>query len=127
MAETQRGLLAGEARRAGRRQVAPQSLQLARLAALGESPLQLEVDVEMVFDHSLAAAGDEDEVLDAGRSRLVDDMLDDGPVHDRQHFLRDGLRGGKKSGAQSGDGKTAFRMRALLRHMGSDGGNVGRA
>ena len=59
----------------------------------------------MVFDDRLVAAGDEDEMLDAGLARLIDDILDDRLVDDRQHFLGNGLGGGKKPRAETGDRK----------------------
>ena len=62
----------------------------------------------MVLDHGLVAAGDEDEVLDAGLARLVDDVLDERPVDDRQHFLRHGLGRRQEPGAEAGDGEYGF-------------------
>ena len=79
--------------------------ELGRLAALGEHLLELELAVEMVLDDALVAAGDEDEMLDAGLARLVDHMLDQRPVDDRQHLLRHRLGGGQEAGAKPGHGK----------------------
>ena len=101
MAEAERRLLAGEARLAGRRQLAQKLLELLGLAAFGQRALELELAVEMVLDDALVAAGDEDEMLDAGRARLVDHMLDHRPVDDRQHLLGHGLGGGQKAGAEA--------------------------
>ena len=70
--------------------------------------LQLELAVEMVLDDALVAAGDEDEMLDAGLARLVDHMLDQRPVDDRQHLLRHGLGGGQEAGAEAGDRENGF-------------------
>src|SRR5690606_17144135 len=64
--------------------------------------LQFKRLVEMILDHSLVAPGDENEVLDSGRARLVDDMLDHRPIDDGQHLLRHGLGRGKKAGAEAG-------------------------
>src|SRR5262245_23050225 len=61
--------------------------------------------VEVIFDRGLAATGDEDEVLDAGGARLLDGVLDQRFVHDRQHFLGHGLGGREKAGAQPPDGE----------------------
>ena len=69
---------------------------------------QLELAVEMIFDDALVAAGDEDEMLDAGLARLVDDVLDERPVDDRQHFLRHGLGRRQEPGAEAGDGEDGF-------------------
>ena len=105
VAEAERRLLAGEAGLAGRRQVALQRLVVLGLAALLQRRVELEGDVEMVLDHRLVAAGDEDEMLDAGLARLVDHVLDDRPVDDGQHLLRHGLGGGQEAGAEAGDGQ----------------------
>ena len=67
----------------------------------------------MVLDHALVAAGDENELLDARGARLVDDVLQDRPVDDRQHFLRDRLGRGQKAGAQTRDGKHGFANRLV--------------
>ena len=62
----------------------------------------------MVFDHALVAAGDEDEMLDPGLFRFLDDMLENGAVDDRQHFLRHRLGGGQETGAETGDRKDSL-------------------
>ena len=59
----------------------------------------------MVLDDALVAAGDEDEMLDAGLARLVDRVLDQRPVDDRQHFLGHRLGGRQEAGAETGNGK----------------------
>ena len=64
---------------------------------------ELELAVEMILDDALVAAGDEDEMLDAGLARLIDRILDQRPVDDRQHFLGHGLGGGQETGSESGD------------------------
>jgi hypothetical protein len=53
----------------------------------------------MVFDRGLAAAGDEDELGNAGRLRLFHRVLDQRLVHHRQHFLRHRLGRRQKPGA----------------------------
>ena len=78
------------------------------LLPLEQRHFQLELAVEMILDDALVAAGDEDEMLDAGLARLVDDVLDQRPVDDRQHFLRHGLGRGQEPGAEAGDGKNGF-------------------
>ena len=108
MAEPERRLLPGEARLPGVRQVALQQIELGALVALAERLLELERAVEMVFDDAFVAAGDEDEMLDAGRARLVDHVLDQRAVDDRQHFLGNGLGGRKEPRAETGDGKDGF-------------------
>src|SRR5262245_34891857 len=84
-------ILPREARRSRPRQVARQRLEVDAPLALRERVFELELAVEMVLDDSLVAAGDEDEVLDAGLARLVDHMLKQRPVDHRQHLLRHGL------------------------------------
>ena len=56
----------------------------------------------MILDRVLAAAGDEDDVVDARGDRFFDAVLDDRLVDERQHLL--GLRfgGWKKPGAEAG-------------------------
>ena len=117
VAEAERRLLAGEARLAGARELPRQLLQLLRLAALGKRRVELVGDVEMVLDHALVAAGDEDEMLDAGLARLVDHVLHDRPVDDGQHLLRHRLGGGQETGAETGDGEDGF-ADALHRALG---------
>ena len=70
--------------------------------------LQLEADVEVVFDGGLAAAGHDDDVLNARVHRLLHPVLDDGLVHDRQHLLGLRLGGGKESRAQPRGGENGF-------------------
>ena len=65
----------------------------------------------MVLDHAFVSPGHEDEMLDAGLARLVDDMLDQRPVDDRQHLLRHGLGGGQEAGAETGDREYGFANR----------------
>ena len=108
MAKPERGLLAGEAGRAGGREVGHQRLIFLLLVSLLERVLEFVGHVEMVLDHRLAATGDEDEMLDAGLARLIHDMLKHGPVDDRQHFLRHGFRGGQEARAKTGDGEDGF-------------------
>src|SRR5215472_4382906 len=80
VAKPQGLLLAREARLPGAGQLVLEQVELLALAALVQGRLELELLVEMILDHPLVAAGDEDEVLDAGIARLVDGMLDDRPV-----------------------------------------------
>ncbi len=68
----------------------------------------------MILDHTLVASGDKDEVFDTGSLGLVDHMLNDGLVDDRQHFLRQGFCGGKEAGAKSRDRQDGFANGLLL-------------
>src|SRR5579864_9171794 len=108
MAEAERGLLAGKAHRASLGLVARQNLLLGLLAARGQRRVELVHAIEMILDHTLVAAGHEDEMLDAGLLGLVDDILDQRLVDDGQHFLRHGLGGRKNTGAEAGDRKDGF-------------------
>ena len=78
------------------------------LAARLEEGLELDGDVEVILDRVLAAAGDEDDVVDAGRDRLLDAVLDDRLVDERQHLLRLRLGGGQEAGAEAGGGEHGF-------------------
>src|SRR5262249_37836006 len=98
---TQGRLLPREARRSDFRQLAVEQLEICLLAALIERELELDLPVEMVLDHALVAAGHENEMLDPGFSRFVDDMLNDGAVNDREHLLGHGLGGGQEAGTEA--------------------------
>jgi hypothetical protein len=62
----------------------------------------------VIFHGVLAAAGDEEDVLDAGGEALFDAVLDDGRVDQRQHLLGNDLGGGQKAGAQSPRGEDSL-------------------
>ena len=87
--ETERRLLAREARRAGSGKLAAassaSSFVLPRSASVA---LELRLEVEMILDRRLVAPRHEDEMLDPGGTRLVDHMLDHRAIDDGQHFLR---------------------------------------
>ncbi len=76
-----------------------QQLGLVRLL---ERVLELEGEVEVVLDRPLVPAGDEDHLPDAGGVGLLDGVLDQRLVDDRQHLLRHGLGGRKKARAEAG-------------------------
>ena len=80
-------------------------VELFALAARLEKRLELHRDVEVIFDRVLAAAGHQDDVVDAGGDRLLDAVLDDRLVDERQHLLRLRLGRGKKPGAEAGGGE----------------------
>src|ERR1700735_5433759 len=73
--------------------------------------------VKMIGDNMLAAASDEDELLNPGLPRLLDGVLDHRFVHHRQHFLGDSLGGGQEAGSHACHGKDGFAD-------GSGGGHV---
>jgi hypothetical protein len=117
VAEAERLLLAGEAGLAGGGQILLQLAESLGLAARFERVLELVLAVEMILDDGLVAAGDEDKVLDAGLARLVDRILDQRAVDDRQHFLRHCLGGGQEACAEPGHGK--YRGPQPFRHSQS--------
>ena len=80
-------------------------VELIALAARLEKRLELHRDVEVIFDRVLAAAGDQDDVVDARRHRFLDAVLNDRLVDERQHFLGLRLGGGKEAGAEAGGGE----------------------
>ena len=108
MAEAERRLLPGKTHGAGVGLVARQNFLLGLLAARRKRGVELEHPVEMILDHALVAAGDEDEMLDAGLPGLVDHILDQRLVDDGQHFLRHRLGGGQDAGAETGDREDGF-------------------
>ena len=73
----------------------------------------------MIFDHALVPAGHEDEMLDTGLPRFVDDVLDQRAVDDRKHFLRHGFGGRQKAGSEAGDGKYGFADAGHARVLGT--------
>ena len=101
MAEAERLLLADRDDRAGREARAGKRVE--RLAARGHGRLELVGNVEMVLERALAAAGDEDHLLDPRLARLLDRILDQRPIEHGQHFLGHRLGGGKEAGAEPGD------------------------
>src|SRR5690606_10519406 len=62
----------------------------------------------MVLQGRLATAGDEDELLDAGRARLLDRVLDERLVDHRQHLLGHRLGRREKARAKAADRKDRF-------------------
>jgi hypothetical protein len=83
-------------------------LELLALAARLEKRLELHRHVEVILDRVLAAAGDQQDVVDAGRDRFFDAVLDDRLVHERQHFLGLRLGGGEESGAETRGREDSF-------------------
>jgi hypothetical protein len=69
-------------------------LELLRLAAGLEKRLEFDRHVEVILDGVLAAPSDEDDVVDPGRDRLLDAVLNDRLVDQRQHLFRLRLGGG---------------------------------
>ena len=74
-----------------------------RFAALGHRRFELVRNIEMVFDGGLAAPGDKDHLLDSGLARLIDRVLDQRLVDDRQHLLGHRLGRREKPRAEATD------------------------
>ena len=85
------------------------------LAAIGHRAFKFKGDVEMILDRALAATGDENHLLDPRLARLIDRILDQRPVHDRQHLFRDRLGRRQEAGAKAGNGKHGLADR-FVRH-----------
>ena len=104
MAEAERLLLAD-----GDDLAEPGARRLERVEALAlvaHRRFELEGHVEIIDQRGFAAPGDEDHLLDPGLARLVDRILDQRPIDDRQHFLGHGLGRRKQAGAEPGDRET---------------------
>ena len=104
MAEAPRLLLAheGDGADAGRR--SGQRFGDRVLAVAAQRRVDLEGMVEMILDRRLHAAGDDDDMLDAGCERLADDIVQHRAVDDGQKFLGNALGGRKHAGAEAGSG-----------------------
>jgi hypothetical protein len=77
--------------------------------ALGlEEVLQLVRVIEVVLDGALLAARDDDDLFDAGRDGLLDRVLDDRLVDEREHLLRLRLGRRQEAGAPAGGREDGF-------------------
>src|SRR5579864_8706641 len=74
------------------------------LTAARELMLELERNVEVIFDSVLAAPRHEDDQRDAGGHNFLDRILHQRLVDERKHFLRWGFGRGQESCAESGYG-----------------------
>src|SRR5262245_56454753 len=108
MPEPKRLLLAGETGLARARQITREEFQLRAAVALRQGQFEFELAVEMVLDDALVAARHEDEMLDAGLAGLIDHMLDQRTIDNRQHFLGHGLGGWQKTRTEAGDRQDGF-------------------
>ena len=62
----------------------------------------------MILDRVLAAAGDEDDVVDARRDRFLDAVLNDRLVDERKHFLGLSFCRRQEAGTETGGGEDGF-------------------
>ena len=100
----------------------PRARRLERieaLARLAHRRLELEGDVEIIDQSRFASAGDEDHLLDAGLARLVDRILDQRPIDDRQQLLGDALGRRQKPSPEAGDREDA--LADASGHLGAAG------
>ncbi len=74
-------------------------LEKVSLFSLLEHLFQFVTHIEVVFNGLLAAPSDDDDLVASGGNRLLDAVLNDGFVHQRQHFLGLGLGGGQETSA----------------------------
>ena len=87
VAEAERRLLAGEAGRAGGGKIGHQRRIFGLFAPPCERVFEFISRVEVILDHRLVAAGHENEMLNPRFARLIDHVLKNWPVDDRQHLL----------------------------------------
>jgi hypothetical protein len=78
-----------------------------------EGLLELDGPVEVVLDRPLAAVGHEDQLADPRGQCFVDGVLDQGPVHDRQHFPGDGFRDRQEARTEAAHRKHGFAHLAM--------------
>src|ERR1022692_2091052 len=83
----------------------------------GERFLEFVGAVEVIFDGALAPAGDEQEVVEAGRDSFLDHVLDRWLVDDRQHLLGRRLRRGQEPGSQARRRDDRLGHGASVRHV----------
>ena len=86
----------------------PHNGQQLRLLAGFEHVFEFITDIEMVFDGLLAASGDDDDLVAAGGHGFFDAILNDGLVHQGEHFLGLGFGGGQEASAEAGGGEYGF-------------------
>src|SRR5699024_7994751 len=91
----------------------PHGGELLIVALLRQCGLESVDPVEMVFERSLVAAGDHEDVAEVGIDGLFDDVLDRRLVDDGEHLLGGGLGRGEETGSQTGDGDHGLANGAL--------------
>lgn len=83
-------------------------LQLGRGAFSGEHGLQLHLAIEQVLQGTLAPRGDDQDLGDAGRDQLLDDVGDGRGIDQGEQLLGEGLGGREKPGAVAGGQDDSF-------------------
>jgi hypothetical protein len=110
VAEAERRLLPRKTHCAGFGLVARQDFLLGLLPARSERRVEFEHPVEMVLDHALVAAGDEDEMLDAGLLGLIDHIWINGLSTIVSISFGIALVAGRTRVPRPATGKTALRI-----------------
>ena len=105
MAQAQRFGLGHEHRTHALGQHVADHFQLFLLAGALELLLQLVSLVEIVRDRVLVAVGDEHQGVAPGLDRLIDGVLDQRAIDDRQHLLGNGLGGRQEARTETCDRK----------------------
>jgi hypothetical protein len=82
--------------------------QALRFAFALKRRIEFEADVEVVFHGAFAAAGHNDDVLDAGGKCFFHPVLQDGLVDQGKHLLGNDFCGRQKARAQAAGGKDCF-------------------
>src|SRR5438094_743519 len=82
--------------------------ELLDFAPVVQVVLELEGGVKVVLDRALAPTGHDDDLREARRDRLLDDVLDHGLVDEREHLLRLRLRRREESRSEPGGGEPAL-------------------
>ena len=105
VAQAERLLLADIGDLTGIEQHVLERVELRLLIARHQGVAQLVAVIEVVLNGGFSTAGDEDELLNSGGTRLLDRILDERFVDNRQHFLGQRLGGRQKPGAEAADRK----------------------
>src|ERR1019366_9629589 len=77
------------------------------LLALLQRPLQLRRAIEMIEDGVFPLRHDDDQLVESRSERLLDSILQNRLVDERQHLLRNDFRRRKEARAESGAGEDA--------------------
>ena len=70
--------------------------------------LKLICNVEMILDRAFAATRDKDHLFNTGLTRLIDRILDERAIDNRQHLFGNGLCRWEETRAQASDRKYSF-------------------
>ena len=78
------------------------------LAGVAQADIEFEGVVKMVLDRTLHAPGDDDDMFNPRREGLGDDVVEHGPVDDRQQFLGNALGRRKHACPETGGRDDGF-------------------